>query len=51
MGLLNECKGNNSNTKETKNKMREKERERESREFVPDKNEDLNGIESSDSKD
>lgn len=27
------------------------ERERESREFVPDKNEDLNGIESADSKD
>lgn len=25
--------------------------ERESREFVPDKNEDLNGIESADSKD
>lgn len=45
MGLLNECKGNNSNTKERKNgkwSSRERERERE-REYVLDKNEDLKG--------
>lgn len=43
MGLLNECKGNNSNTKERKNgKWSSRERERE-REYVLDKNEDLKG--------
>lgn len=49
MGLLNECKGNNSSTKERKIKSeRGREREKGEREFVLDKNEDFNGIKSAD---